>query len=207
MLICCLLIWVGCSQDEQQKTNTEAAKEDKQPTFQLKFANSGQLDIEHLGDRQWSFGKIQGLKLLVFFRIDCESCRAIVPHLVDIQEQYKNHLEVIGVMLDDGVKQEELENFLQLYNINFEVANSAQNLILKNYIDKDADIPFLVLFDMKNEYVQHYIGAIPQEMLEFDIRKVLQQNGELGEPENIKETSDEELLEEENLESDTAKES
>lgn len=165
----------GAKSDAQSQSQAELEK----PRFVMTLTNGGTIAVVQDTDGLWGFDGLNGrLKLLFFFDIACEPCRAMLPHLVDIETQYSNHLEVFGI-LTQNTNPDALNALLQSYNINFKIAHFSEEIA--DIFPNNADIPYTILYDLSGRKVLEYNGVLPQEMLEFDIRKTLEQNGEEGE--------------------------
>jgi len=116
---------------------------------------------------------------LDFFATWCPPCKASIPHLVNLQNKFKDRLVVIGVLLEQNKDPKELKNFMEQYKINYFVSNdSSSNHALARLVyaavqaPKDMPIPLMALFK-DGKYLTHYLGAVPEEMIESDIKKVL----------------------------------
>lgn len=181
-LIFLLFVLIGfqaCSDNSTESVEQNTTQAPTQPHFTMSLTDGSEITIVQGADGLWSFDGLGGrLKVLFFFDITCEPCRAMLPHLVDIETQYSNHLEVFGI-LTQSTANDTLNAFLQSYNINFKIAyfNEEIHTIFANH----SDIPYTILYDLSGRKVLEYHGVLPQEMLEFDIRKTLEQNGEEGE--------------------------
>ncbi len=181
-VILSIFLFFGCKNQENTSTHdeptTQTLDRDKD-SFTLQLVDGGVFKIKKINENQWNFnGFDERLKLLFFFSSQCEPCRAIIAHLVDIQEQYSNKLEIIGIILDENKTTQEIQDFLQSYNVNFKVSHYAQNKDLFEAISTEQILPFSVLYNGDGEYILHYTGAVPQEMIEFDIKRTLEQDGE-----------------------------
>jgi len=115
--------------------------------------------------------------LLNFFATWCPPCRAEIPHLANLQNKYKDKLKIIAILVENK-NTKEIEEFKKRYNINYFVSNSSDNM---NLAAKAADmlhqprnfsIPMMVLF-VNGKYFRHYIGMVPEEMLESDIKEAI----------------------------------
>ncbi len=58
-------------------------------------------------------------------------------------------------------------------NIEFTITNSQDNYKLAKEVGGVKSIPLMLIYDREGKYSQHYIGAVPEEMIEADIKKVL----------------------------------
>ncbi len=113
--------------------------------------------------------------LLNFFATWCQPCRVEVPHLNNLKEKYKDSFEVIAIALGgkDGelTPTDELNNFINDFNINYIVTNSEENYALADSVGGVQIIPTMYLYDLEGKTVQKYVGVVPEEMLESDIKK------------------------------------
>lgn len=180
-LIFLFFIFIGfqaCS-NESAESDAQPQPQPEKPRLSMALTDGSAIAIVQDDDGLWGFDGLSGrLKLLFFFDIACEPCRAMLPHLVDIETQYSNHLEVFGILTQDTAP-ETLNAFLQSYNINFKIAHFNEEI--QAIFANDADIPYTILYDLNGRKMLDYHGVLPQEMLEFDIRRTLEQNGEEGE--------------------------
>jgi thiol-disulfide isomerase/thioredoxin len=123
----------------------------------------------------------ESIILLNFFTTWCPPCKGQIPYLVDLQKKYKGKMFVAGILINDDPKKEALETFYNEYHINYFVAVGSQNdevaklAIKKLKLPKDLPIPVTILF-RDGHYYSHYEGAVPIEMLEHDIKNVLQKD-------------------------------
>lgn len=181
-LIFLLFVLIGfqaCSDNSTESVEQNVTQAPTQPHFTMSLTDGSKITIVQSEDGLWGFDGLGGrLKLLFFFDITCEPCRAMLPHLVDIETQYSNHLEVFGI-LTQSTANDTLNAFLQSYNINFKIAYFNEEIY--TIFAHHSDIPYTILYDLSGRKVLEYHGVLPQEMLEFDIRKTLEQNGEEGE--------------------------
>ncbi len=68
---------------------------------------------------------------------------------------------------------EELKEFIKKFDINFAVTNSAGNFDLAKSLGGIKSIPTMFLIDKQGNIFQKYVGLVPSEMLEIDIKKLL----------------------------------
>jgi len=174
------LITSGCGEKEkkiQESSQTNIKEVKKFTTYTLKDNNYSIIIKEK--DDGFVFNIDEPVVLLNFFATWCPPCRAEIPHLVNLQKKYDNKLKVIAVLVENKDK-DELEEFKKRYNINYFVSNSIDNM---NLAGKTADIlhqprnfsiPMMVLF-VNGKYFRHYIGMVPEEMLESDIKEAIKE--------------------------------
>ncbi len=111
--------------------------------------------------------------LLDFFATWCPPCKAEIPHLVNLQKKYKNRLKIISVLLEDDKPDSEIKSFIKYNHINYIVTNGANNFKLSNLLGGIQNIPFMILYDKNGKVLTHYIGIIPEEMIDSDIKKAI----------------------------------
>ena len=58
-------------------------------------------------------------------------------------------------------------------DIDFLVSVAKDNYKLAKAVGGVKSIPLMLIYDREGKYSQHYIGAVPEEMIEADIKKVL----------------------------------
>jgi len=111
--------------------------------------------------------------LLDFFATWCPPCKAEIPHLTNIQKKYKDNFEIIGILLEQNKSNDELNNFIKQHSINYTVVNDVNGQKIANTIGNVRSIPTMFLINQKGNIIQHYLGIVPEEMLESDIKKAL----------------------------------
>jgi hypothetical protein len=74
-------------------------------------------------------------------------------------------------MLDDK-SVEDVKNFIADTNIDFIVAVGKNNFRLSATFGNITSAPYMVIYDKNGKYATDYIGAIPEEMIEADLRRV-----------------------------------
>ena len=118
------------------------------------------------------------LVLLNFFSTWCQPCKGEIPYLVDLAKKYKNKLFIAGIVVNDSIDDSNLTQYVKKLNINYYVSNAKDNdefmkvFAKKIELKNDFIVPLLVLFK-DGEYYTHYEGAVPIEMLEYDIKKAI----------------------------------
>ncbi len=111
--------------------------------------------------------------LVVFFATWCPPCKAEIPHLISLQEKYKNDFAVVAVLVEENKPNEEMVKFIGENHINYFVANSPSNLEAIEAVGGVKGIPTMFMFDKNGVKVAYYPGATPEEIIEQDIKKSL----------------------------------
>jgi len=174
-----ILLLSGCEKKEEaplKKETKEVEKKEEKASniINLKTTDGRVIKLTAL-DNGISFDDYKGkIILLDFFATWCPPCRAEIPHLVEIQNTYKENVQIIGVLMEESKSNETIEEFRQDKNMNFPVTNSRENFILSDALGGIKSLPTMVMYDKNGEYFTHYVGAAPQEMIEADIKKAIE---------------------------------
>ena len=134
---------------------------DSAPDFKLKDFDGKDLTLEAYR------GKVI---LLNFWATWCGPCRAEIPSLIALQNQYKDKLQIIGLVVDD-----EDENYVRKYakseGINYPVA-LADGQIRFNYGGIPA-LPTMFLINAHGGVVQKHVGLFNPALYETEVRALL----------------------------------
>jgi len=116
--------------------------------------------------------------VLDVFATWCPPCQAEASHLASLQEKYKDSLLILGITIEDNIKNQELQAFRKKYNANYALVNSRENSRLidaiaqKLKIGSNFGIPLMVMYK-DGELINFYQGAVEEEFIESDIKKAL----------------------------------
>jgi len=116
---------------------------------------------------------IEGLEgkvvFLEFFGHNCPPCLASIPHLINLQNKYKDKLAVVSIEVQ-GFNQQQTIDFAKEKGMNYIVVSEEDAPKLVNYIQQRAQwrgsIPFLVAMDTKGDVQFVQAGMLPEESLE-----------------------------------------
>lgn len=171
-----ILFFTGCdSKDKNDDTNeTKIEKVDKKTDLQLKSTDNTILDIKVEGNNVVVKNHPNKIILLNFFATWCPPCKTEIPNLIKLQEDYKNDFIVISVLLEEMKSDEEIKVFMKDFGINYTVTNSPENFDLAKNLGGIKSIPTMFLIDKNGKIFQKYVGLVPNEMMEIDIKKVLE---------------------------------
>ncbi len=123
-------------------------------------------------------GTEQGLKIkgfegkitfLEFFGHKCPPCLASIPHLIELQEKYKDTLNIVAIEVQ-GYNNDKTAQFAKEKNMNYIVISEEKASEVVSYIQERAQwrgsIPFLVALDTKGDVQFVQAGMLPKESLE-----------------------------------------
>jgi thiol-disulfide isomerase/thioredoxin len=108
--------------------------------------------------------------LLNFWATWCGPCRAEIPDLVELQNKYKDQLQIIGLVVDDD-DQEAIKKFIDEYGINYPIAIATDELRFE-YGGIPA-LPTSFLLDTEGRVVQKHEGLRDPVLYEVEIRSLL----------------------------------
>ncbi|MRJ02155.1 MAG: TlpA family protein disulfide reductase [Epsilonproteobacteria bacterium] len=137
--------------------------------FRLEEANQTRTVKCSPPDRVEIDGSTKELTLIMLFTSWCPSCKAEIPELEKLQKEFGEKLEIIGIQLDDEKRVETSFFISHNYQTNREIARCIYQMV---HAPASQPIPLLLLLK-GGKYVIHYIGALPIEMLEIDIKRAL----------------------------------
>jgi len=173
------IFFIGCSHNKSQQNTNQTKKqtvqeEKKGPqTIKLHAVNAQEVVLTKDNDNI----KIKGIEgkviLLDFFATWCPPCKAEIPHLVNLQKKYKDKLVIISILLEGDKPDNEIKSFIKYHGINYIVTNDKNNFKLSNMLGGVKNIPYMILYDKNGNLITHYLGAIPEEMINSDIQKAV----------------------------------
>lgn len=169
-----ILILTACSDSSQTELNSLVS----QSTYELKDLKN----VEYHVIKEGKNFSVKGLedKVILFdiFATWCPPCRAAAPSLSNLQKTYEKEIKIIGVLIEEDKSNDYVQRFVDTYKANYSISNTHDNHDLARAVAATTDvgqgfpIPLMVMF-YKGKYINHYIGAVPEEMIEMDIKKAL----------------------------------
>ena len=108
--------------------------------------------------------------LLNFWATWCGPCRAEIPDLVELQNKYKEHLQILGLVVDDD-DQDAIKDFADKFGINYPVALATIDIRLQ-YGGIPA-LPTSFVLDSEGRIVQKHEGLRDPVLYETEIRALL----------------------------------
>ena len=165
----------ACSDSSQSdKLNSLVSKS----SYELKDLQNSEYNVVKEGNNF----KVEGLeeKVILFdiFATWCPPCRAAAPNLSSLQEKHVKDIKIIGLLIEEDKPNSYVQNFVDSYGAKYSISNAEDNQALARSIASTTGvgqgfpIPLMVMY-YKGKYINHYIGAIPEEMIESDIKKAL----------------------------------
>ena len=166
----------------------KSSSEDRAKIYKLKGSEGNFIELKRKNGAFEIVGEEDKTIMFDIFATYCLPCKTEAPELAKIDKKFEK-LKVVGLTIEEDIKDEELLNFKKEYGGDYFMTGSKHNdAIIKTLLDdikyeqalliplkiivKDGKYKsiFSPLNDSKNYY---YIGQIYPEMLQKDIEKIL----------------------------------
>ena len=108
--------------------------------------------------------------LLNFWATWCGPCRAEIPDLVDLQNKYKDRLQILGLVVDDD-DQDAIKEFVEKFGVNYPVAIASDEIRFQ--YGGIAALPTSFVLDAEGRIVQKHEGLRDPVLYETEIRSLL----------------------------------
>lgn len=159
----------GCGskdENEDSKKSTSIFETKSNNEFTLNTIDGNTIDFEKQENGNWKIGEFKNKTILVtYFATWCPPCKAEIPHLINLKNQFKDSFEIIAILLEDGKTNEMMNSFKNEYGINYIITNGPSNVELSSVMGNVKTIPTSFLINSNGKIVQKYVGIVPQEML------------------------------------------
>ncbi len=109
--------------------------------------------------------------ILDFWATWCAPCRKSIPDLISIQDEYEDDLVVIGISFDQPASQNNLQQFINNFGINYPVVLGT-NEVSEAYGNIQA-IPTSFIIDTEGNIINKHIGLVPKSTLIEEINSLL----------------------------------
>jgi thiol-disulfide isomerase/thioredoxin len=157
-----LLLWASAGTVlAQQPTIRFVRNPDPAPAFKLSALDEKPLSLADYKSK---------VILLNFWATWCGPCRAEIPDLVELQNKYKDQLQVIGLVVDDD-DEDSVKKFAENFRINYPIAMATDELRMK-YGGIPA-LPTSFVLDREGRVVQKHEGLRDPALYEVEIRSLL----------------------------------
>jgi thiol-disulfide isomerase/thioredoxin len=118
------------------------------------------------------FRKIrQPIVMVTLFADWCPPCRGLLPYLGKLQQENREELFLIGILVHSDLDDDALRRFMLRYDANFFMSNHPDSDRLGDYLARryelgeDYPLPLTLVFK-NGKYLMHIDGAAPFEMLQ-----------------------------------------
>ena len=165
-------------QKEQEERNDVTIPQDDNNTFYLKGIRA-EAHILTVRKKSLQIKNISApITVVVFFAPWSLPCQSQMPILSRLQHTYAPKIFVMSVLLNPDKYTPELATFLSEYKADFFVSASQRNNAFARQVTKTLNIqtPFplpTILIYHNGHLVHFYTSAVPEEMLQHDIKRLL----------------------------------
>lgn len=108
--------------------------------------------------------------LLNFWATWCGPCRSEIPDLVELQNKYKDQLQIIGLVVDDD-DEDAVKKFAEKYGINYPIAIATDEM--RTEYGGIPALPTSFVLDEEGRVVQKHEGLRDPVLYEVEIRALL----------------------------------
>jgi thiol-disulfide isomerase/thioredoxin len=164
---------VSCGASAQPNHARQQEQGQAQPTiyFVRNPDPAPEFKLAGLDGRPISLAAARGkIILLNFWASWCGPCRAEVPDLVELQERYKDHLQVIGLIVDDD-DMDAIHQFVKDFGVNYPVGVAPVELRVQ--YGGIPGLPTSFVLDTQGRVVQKHVGLRDPALYEIEIRSLL----------------------------------
>ncbi len=172
LLLCAVLLFSACEKETAQEKSsatteisTPKSPKSAQTKFILEDMNGTAIELE-LKDETLKASVDKPLTLLFFYTDWCPSCQAQTPELERLYQRFGEDLFIIGLPLEPSKKRTTFFSSASIDQNN----ELAKRIYTKVRAGANMPIPLLLLLK-DGKYFSHYVGAVPYEILESDIKR------------------------------------
>lgn len=168
-------IFQACSDDGEKDKDIfgfEGGSKDKILSIEVINTQNESLRFKTNEDQSIFKSPIARPTLLFFLSKNCQECQDELLHILDLHNKYQEFIFIIAISPKDEL--EFLQKEIDKINPRFKLYASVDNKNLLSFLDKDEKHSYISLYDKQGEKVIDYVGLVPEEMIEVDIRYQIQ---------------------------------
>ncbi|MEA1917716.1 MAG: TlpA disulfide reductase family protein [Campylobacterota bacterium] len=175
-LLAFTLLFSACSENNVQEEDANAMLSTNE--FLLTSLTNTQYSVKKSPDGFIVKGAEDKVIILDLFATWCPPCQAEASHLSALQKKYKDSLLILGITIENDIKNEKLLDFRERYDASYTLVNSTENSRLINAVatklnvGRNFGIPLMAMYK-NGKLVNFYQGAVEEEFIESDIKKAL----------------------------------
>ena len=109
--------------------------------------------------------------LLNFWATWCGPCKAEIPAFVELQQQYKNDLVVVGLSVDDPA--DKAKAFADQYKVNYPIVLGLGHDEIQDAYGPIYGIPASFLISRDGKVCKRHLGLAPKAQFEREIKALL----------------------------------
>jgi thiol-disulfide isomerase/thioredoxin len=176
ILLCCLMSLASCNSNDPPVANSNTPVISGPPTGTTypmpptgRTASLANMGWQSSDGKRSVFSEYRGKVLILdFYATWCVPCRDSVPHLIGLQNQYKDQgLVVVGLNVGGPGDEQKVPEFAKEFGIQYTLAKPDEDLVTFLLNDTDG-IPQTFVFDRQGQLVQHFLGFSPETGVYLD---------------------------------------
>ena len=157
-----LMLLTSCTSTDTNANSTPVISGPPSTTYPmppLTGASLSNMGWELTDGKRSVFSEYKGKVLVLdFYATWCVPCRDSIPHLIALQEKYKDQeLTVVGLNVGGPGDKEKVPAFAKEFGIQYALAKPDEDLVSFLLSDSDA-IPQTFVFDRQGQLVERFIG-------------------------------------------------
>ena len=166
-----MIIFGACS-DERDKEKDVFGFEgtNKEKNLTIEVVNTQNESLSFTTNENQSIFQSPTLRptLLFFISKNCEECQGELLHILNLHNKYQEFISVIAISPKDELA--DLQKQVDMTNPRFKLYAPTDDKNLLNFLSKDEKQSYIALYDKQGQKVIDYVGLVPEEMVELDIR-------------------------------------
>jgi len=156
-----LILCAACSSTDTTKTPviSTSPRGTTYPMPPFKGTSIANMGWELNDGKHSVFADNQGKVLILdFYATWCAPCRDSIPHLIELQNKYRDQgLQVVGLNVGGPGDAEKVPDFAKEFGIQYPLAKPDEDLVSLLLSDSDA-IPQTFVFDRRGQFVRRFVG-------------------------------------------------
>ena len=176
-LLLLMLVLAGCggADDSDQPATGATADAAATPAVFGKGSPAPEFRLEKVDGGQLAYADLRGKVVLIdFWDTWCPPCRAALPHLQELSEQYAGRAEVVGIALGRDGKAK-VAAFIQQQGLTFPMVLADSEYEIVKAFGGVSSIPTSFLINADGVIVEKWIGGQSKAEYERGIRAALGQ--------------------------------
>ncbi|MEW6557702.1 MAG: cytochrome c biogenesis protein/redoxin [Elusimicrobiota bacterium] len=136
-----------------------------------KWGNAPDFTLPMLNGKNLTLSDFAGkIIILDFWATWCPPCKAEIPFFVELQNEYKEKLVIVGVCLDRG-DMDDVKKFIQKMQVNYPIVVGDRKIV-EDY-GGISGIPTTFIIDTNGDIKETIVGYRPKEIFENKIKTLL----------------------------------
>ena len=130
------------------------------------------LTLKDMNGGDVALASFPGKVLLInFWATWCAPCMAEMPHFVELQSQYKDDLQILGVSVDDNA--EDMKPFAEKLKINYPLLVGLNRTDVEEAYGPFLGIPQTFVISRDGKICYKHAGIAPKQKFEAEIKSLL----------------------------------